>query len=91
MAQFLEALMIFSFGISWPTNIIKSYKSRTARGKSLLFLIFILFGYCCGIAGKIIGNAINYAFAFYILNAVMVIIDIILYFRNCALDSQTNR
>ena len=90
MAQFLEALMIFSFGLSWPANIIKSYRARTARGKSLLFLILVLFGYCCGIASKIVGNAVNYAFTFYILNAVMVSADICLYFRNRALDRQTH-
>jgi hypothetical protein len=86
MAQFLETLMVISFGISWPTNIIKSYKARTAKGKSLLFMIFILFGYLCGIGSKIVAGGVNYVFVFYIINSVMVIIDIFLCFRNRALD-----
>jgi hypothetical protein len=86
MAQFLETLMVISFGISWPTNIIKSYKARTAKGKSLFFMIFILFGYLCGIGSKCVSGGINYVFVFYIINSIMVIIDISLYFRNRALD-----
>ncbi|MDR2536435.1 MAG: hypothetical protein LBD29_10445 [Treponema sp.] len=86
MAQLLEAFMVISFGLSWPANIIKSYKVRTAQGKSLLFLICVLFGYCCGIASKLVANAINYVFVFYVLNSIMVIVDILLYFRNRALD-----
>ena len=88
MAQLLEALMVISFGISWPANIYKSYKARTARGKSLPFLIFVLFGYCCGIAAKIAENSINFVCVFYIINSVMVAIDMLLYFRNYFLDRQ---
>ena len=42
MAEFLETLMIVSFGASWPMNVIRSYKARTAKGKSLSFLLLIL-------------------------------------------------
>ena len=78
--------MVILFGISWPTSIIKSYRARTAKGKSLLFLCFIFFGYVCGIAAKLISGGINYVFPFYVLNLVMVGTDIALYFRNRALD-----
>ena len=90
MPQLLEALMIISFGISWPTNIVKSYKARTAKGKSLLFLIFVLIGYYFGIAAKIIGSNINYVLVFYIINSIMVKADIYLYFRNRGLDRGVN-
>ena len=43
MAELFEAFMVISFGISWPTSIIKSYTSGTAKGKSIVFLLFILF------------------------------------------------
>jgi hypothetical protein len=86
MSQVFEALMIISFGVSWPTNIIKSYRTRSTKGKSVLFLIFILSGYIFGIISKMISNSITYVFIFYIINAVMVSIDIILYFRNRGLD-----
>ena len=39
MAEILEITMIVSFGASWPLNVIKSYKARTTKGKSLTFLL----------------------------------------------------
>ena len=87
MAQYLEIAMILSFGASWPMNVMKSYKARTTQGKSLSFLILILFGYICGIAGKLMAESINwFVLFFYILNAVMVATDLALYARNYKLD-----
>lgn len=86
MPQFFEAAMIICFGLSWPLSVLKSWRSRTTRGKSLFFEIFILVGYLCGIAGKIITQTITYVFVFYIINAVMVLIDLALYYRNSRLD-----
>jgi len=86
MVQLLETAMLISFGISWPVNIHKSYKARTTRGKSLLFLCFILFGYLCGITAKFVSGAVNYVVVFYIINSIMVSIDIAIYFRNLVLD-----
>lgn len=50
LAELLEVMMIVSFGISWPLSIIRSYRSRSTKGKSVLFSFFILFGYICGIS-----------------------------------------
>jgi hypothetical protein len=86
MADILEALMVISFGISWPANIIKAWRVRTTKGKSLIFLIFVEFGYVCGILAKIVSWNITYVFLFYLLNFVMVATDILLYFRNRKLD-----
>lgn len=86
MAQLFEAFMVISFGISWPLSIYKSLKSKTAKGKSLLFMCFILFGYVCGIAAKLISGNITYVFIFYVINFVMVFADIVLYFRNKKYD-----
>ncbi len=82
MSELFEALMVISFGISWPLSIYKSWKSRSTKGKSLLFMAFIVFGYLCGITSKILADKITYVFFFYILNAVMVSCDIALYLRN---------
>ena len=87
MAQILESMMVILFGISWPLNILKSVRSRTAKGKSIAFLLFIFVGYICGIISKLVGGNINYVLVFYILNLVMVSIDIALYFRNKRLDA----
>ena len=86
MAEIFEAAMVICFGLSWPLSVYKSWKSRTAKGKSLLFEGFIWIGYVCGIAGKLITHHITYVFIFYVLNIVMVSTDICLYFRNRRLD-----
>lgn len=95
MNELLEALMVVSFGLSWPLSIIKSYRARTARGKSLPFLLLIAFGYACGIAWKAIVYAqtgtVKYPAIFYVLNFVMVLADTVLYFRNARLDRQAAR
>lgn len=87
MANILEAFMIISFGISWPLSIIRSYRSRSTKGKSLLFMCFILFGYLCGIASKCISGTYNLAFWFYFPNVIMVSTDIFLYFRNKRIEA----
>ena len=86
MAEFLEALMVICFGISWPASLAKSWRVRTAKGKSILFLLFVELGYFAGILAKIVSGNITYVFVFYVLNAVFVATDISLYFRNRALD-----
>ena len=93
MSELFEIIMVVSFGASWPFNVIKSYKARTTKGKSLLFLCLIFFGYIAGITSKLINEAYMAAFAqkwyvlvFYILNFTMVFTDLMLYFRNKRLD-----
>ncbi len=93
MAEILEIIMIVSFGASWPMNVMKSYKARTTKGKSLAFLCLILFGYVAGITSKFMNADYMASFAskwyvlfFYVLNFVMVFIDFCIYFRNKKLD-----
>ncbi len=95
MAEILEIIMIVSFGASWPLNVMKSYKARTTKGKSLAFLLLIFFGYIAGIASKFANEAYMAQFAakwyvlfFYCLNLVMVGIDLLLYVRNYRLDQK---
>jgi hypothetical protein len=90
MSEILEIVMIVSFGASWPLNVIKSYKARTTKGKSLAFLLLIFFGYVAGIGAKLVmfNPAKWYVLFFYVLNFVMVFADLMLYIRNCHLDKQ---
>lgn len=96
MTDLLEALMILCFGLSWPISIRKSWVSRTAKGKSLFFEVFIWIGYVFGIVRKVIqvtagegGGFLFYlAWFFYVLNIVEITIDMILYFRNVKLDKE---
>ena len=69
---------------------MKSARSKTARGKSLIFECFILAGYVLGIVGKLITHNITYVFIFYHLNFIMVSVDICLYIRNRALDKRAD-
>lgn len=93
--ELLEAAMVISFGISWPLSIMKSYRARTAKGKSLLFLSFIFFGYICGIIWKMLAfyetGVIKWPTYFYFLNLVMVGTDIVLYFRNRRIDAANEK
>ena len=95
MAEFLEVIMIICFGASWPFNVIKSYKARTTKGKSPVFLCLIILGYIAGIAAKFMNetfmNSISqkwYVLFFYFLNLVMVSADLVLYIRNRKLDKE---
>ena len=95
MSEILEITMIISFGISWPVNVMKSYKSRSTKGKSLLFLCLIFFGYIAGISSKLVNAEYMANFAtkwyvlfFYVLNFLMVGADMLLYFRNARLDKK---
>ena len=94
MVDFLEALTIFCFGLSWPISIHKSLVSRTAKGKSLFFEVFLLIGNACGIIRKFIqlsggssGFLFFLSFFFYVLNFIEISIDVGLYFRNKRLDA----
>ena len=86
LPSILESAMLVAFGAAWPVNILSSLRSRTAKGKSLHFLFIIIAGYLCGIAAKLTAGAINYVLFFYILNIIMVSMDVGLYFRNRKLD-----
>ena len=91
MAQLFETVMLICFGLSWPFNIAKSLKSRTAKGKSLQFEICIVIGYLFGIAGKFISGNVSYVLVVYVLEVLMVSVDILLTLRNMALDRLAER
>ncbi len=76
-----EILMLICFGAAWPFSIVKSYRSRAVAGKSILFLVVIFLGYVAGALHKTLYN-FDYVIFLYILNGTMVLIDILLYFRN---------
>ena len=86
LAGILEVAMLLSFGAAWPASILKSWHSRTAKGKSIAFLLIITLGYLCGIGAKIAGGNVNYIVFFYVLNTLAVTTDIALYCRNRRLD-----
>lgn len=90
-----EAVMLVCFGVSWPVSVVKSYRARTAKGKSILFLLAIWVGYIFGLAGKILlaveTGSIPYVLFIYAFNLVVVSLDLILYFRNLRLDRRAEK
>lgn len=86
MGSIFESIMLICFGLSWPLNVIKAYKAKTAKGTSLPFILLIITGYIAGITAKLVTNQINYVLIVYLLNLAIVSLNILVYFRNIALD-----
>lgn len=82
LAEVFEMLMVISFGFAWPTSILKSIKSKTSKGKSLLFMVVVFCGYVFGICSKFAQGYISYVLIFYIINLCMVGTDIVFFFIN---------
>ena len=86
-----EVIMLLCFAAAWPANILKAYRARTAVGTSLPFMLIIEVGYVCGMLNKVVNDEVfidgvfNYVLAFYILDFCLVLIGVILYFRNRAI------
>ena len=78
--QIFEFIMLACFGLSWPISVYKSIKSKSTKGKSLVFMLAIIIGYISGIIGKVVNGQINYVLAVYCFNLFVVTVDLILYF-----------
>lgn len=88
MSSLFEAIMLICFGFSWPMNVVKAYKSRTAKSTSLPFILLIISGYIAGITAKIVSGQINYVLVVYLINLAIVSLNIVVYIRNKRLDKQ---
>jgi len=84
----LETVMLVCFGFSWPLNVIKAYRAKTAKGTSLPFILLIITGYIAGISAKLISGQINYVLIAYIINLLIVSLNVLVYFRNVSLDKK---
>ena len=88
--QFCEIAMLCLFGCSWPFNIAKALKAKTAKGKSIGFELLIFTGYIIGLYGKLYAykqtGTLAYSVWFYIADILMVSIDLVLYCINAKRD-----
>ena len=81
-----EAVMLVCFGMAWPVSILKSWRSRTNKGKSSYFLLIVFVGYLSGLVHKLWWQAeVDGVVWLYVVNAVMVATDGALYYRNSRL------
>lgn len=83
-----ELIMLLCFGAAWPISIYKSLVSKSNKGKSVLFLYIILIGYIAGITHKIL-YSYDFIIYLYILNGIMVLTDMLLYYRNKRISKTT--
>lgn len=88
MAELLESTMLICFGLSWPMNLAKNIKAKSARNMSLQFILLIIIGYIAGISAKIYNHRFNYVLVVYLLNLVVVSANVIVYFINRRYDRQ---
>lgn len=91
MANILETMMLLCFGLSWPMNLFKNIRARSAKAMSLPFIVLIVVGYIAGVTAKIISGvtlANLYVFVVYLFNLVMVSANLVVYFINVGYDRQ---
>lgn len=96
MASILEVVMLICFGFSWPINLVKNIRVRSAKGMSLPFILLIVVGYIAGIISKLIiisgGGTVHwYVMFFYVLNLIMVSANIFVYFINKRHDKMAGK
>lgn len=86
MAEIMETMMLLCFGFSWPMNVYRNYKARSAKGMSLAFTLLIICGYLAGIGAKLLTHNITYVLFVYAFNLIAVSLNVVIYFRNRHLD-----
>ena len=90
MGAIFETVMLVCFGLSWPINVVKAYKTQTTKGTSLPFIFLIIAGYVAGIVAKIITEQMNYVLIVYAINLLIVMMNVIVYARNYQIDKRNH-
>ena len=86
-----EVGMMLCFAAAWPLNIARAWKARTAIGSSPWFMVVIEVGYILGMINKVVNDDVNYVFAFYVLDFILVLIGLAIFVRNTAIDRSRGR
>ena len=86
-----EIGMLLCFAAAWPFNFVRAWRARTAVGTSPWFMLVIELGYVLGMINKVVNDDVNYVFAFYVLDFVLVLIGLAIYARNKAIDRSRGR
>lgn len=90
MGQLFEVLMLITFGISFPVSIYKGIKSRSTKGKSLLFVILISMAYFLGIMSKLVVHNYDYGLLFHCINFTLSLIDMTVFCINRYREGKNN-
>jgi len=86
MTEILETVMLVCFGISWPLTVYRNIKSKTAKTMSLGFIVLIIVGYLAGITAKLSSDNVGFVLAVYVINLIIVSVNLAVYFRNRHFD-----
>jgi len=81
IAEIFEFAMLFAFGFSWPFAIVRTYRAKRVDGKSPMFSAIVIVGYVCGIASHLVEGTKMWLVSVYLLDILLVSIDLSLYFR----------
>jgi hypothetical protein len=76
-----EFLMLCCFGFSWPFSILKSIRSKSTKGKSLVFMLLVVCGYVFGIIHKLL-YSFDWVVWAYVALLGLVMTDVVLYAVN---------
>lgn len=76
-----------SFRLAWPVYVYKSNVSKITKGKSFQFLLIVLAGYAAGlIHGVPDYPEFSYLTVLYLLNTLMIFIDLLLFLHSRKLE-----
>ena len=75
-----EIGMLICFASGWPFSIAKALRTKRVSGKSPGFMAVICLGYLAGVIHKIF-YARDWVIVLYVLNMVLIAIDLFLYFK----------
>ena len=84
-----EILMLLCFAAAWPFSIWKLYRTKSTKGKSIVFSMIVILGYIFGITNKFLMDDVNYVLIFYFIDLALVAVDSILYCRNRLYENGT--
>ena len=88
MSEIMETVMLICVGCSWPLSIVKNWKAKSCKGMSLPFTLMIITGYIAGITAKVLSGNFTYVLAAYVINLLMVSLNVVIYFYNKNLDEK---
>ena len=86
-----EVGMMLCFAAAWPFNIARAWRARTAIGSSPWFMVVIEVGYILGMINKVVNDDVNYVFACYVLDFILVRSGLAIFVRNTAIDRSRGR
>jgi hypothetical protein len=90
-SEALEFGMLFAFGFSWPFAILRTWRAKRVDGKSPVFMVMVMAGYCCGIAAHLVEGSKLWLCWVYLLDMSLVATDLILYLRYSAKNRRNDQ